>query len=424
MPDLLGAAQLVVLRLGTAGERVDEIRRGRVDVPLDDRAALHVHEHRAGVPAEDVLVVAVDVVVARLARGDATLGQDPLRLEQRRVRVGAQMREVDAAEDAVPVHVVALRAPEVLLSLAHFHRRIEDAAARELLGHDEHPLVERVRLGVLREEVAPERRGHERLEILAELVPRLLQAARGRRVECPCAHLRIRAARDVDAARGLLEDPRVLERRGLDEVGLRERGEELLEPAVLVHALVRAGPRAELLAVIRIHDEARACGVPLAQLLDRRAHLAERDEVAQLHAPGEHDHRKSLVLGDVRLAGLVLLQTRAEEVLVVEDGVGDAGFSEQRRKMRLPHALGQPRAEGPLPEDRVHAVGERADLTDAVAARHTDEHRLVVATGEELDLTAPHEVGKVADDVGPIGLEPVQERSGEMEARLHFGMAI
>src|SRR5581483_5318899 len=111
----------------------------------------------------------------------------------------------------------------------HFLRRVEDAAARELFRLDEHALVERVRLGILREEVAPERRDHERFEILAELVAGLLHAARGRRVERPGRHLGIRAAWDVDAARGLLEDPGVLERRGLDEVGLRDRGEELLE---------------------------------------------------------------------------------------------------------------------------------------------------------------------------------------------------
>src|SRR5438309_2076568 len=79
---LLGAAELLVLGLRPTRERVDEIRRRRVDVPLDDGAALHVHEHRAGVAAEDVLVITVDVIVARLAGGDTPLRQDALRFEQ------------------------------------------------------------------------------------------------------------------------------------------------------------------------------------------------------------------------------------------------------------------------------------------------------------------------------------------------------
>ncbi len=189
-------------------------------------------------------------------------------------------------------------------------------------------------------------------------------------------------------------------------------------------ALVSARPRAELLAVVRIHDQARACGVALAELLDRRTHVAERNEVAQLHAAGEHDHRKTLVLGDVRLTGLVLLQAGAQEVLVVEHGVRNAGLSEERWKVWLPHALGQPGAKRPLTEDRVDPVGERPDLAHAIPARHADEDRLVVTAGKELDLAAPDQVGEVADDVGPVGLEPVQEGSGEVEARLHFGMAI
>ena len=56
--------------------------------------------------------------------------------------------------------------------------------------------------------------------------------------------------------------------------------------------------------------------------------------------------------------------------------------------------------------------------------RRAHEHRLVVAARQKLDLTAPHEVGEIADDVGPVRLEPVEKWSREMEARFHFGMAI
>ena len=150
-----------MLRLGPARERVDEVGRRRVYVPLDHGAALDVHEHRTGVAAEDVLVVAVDVVVALLAGRGPPLRQDPFRLEKRRVGVGAKVREVDAAEHAVPVDVVPLRAPEVLLRLTDLRGRVEDAAARELLADDEHSLLQAIGLGVLREKVAPERSGHE-----------------------------------------------------------------------------------------------------------------------------------------------------------------------------------------------------------------------------------------------------------------------
>jgi len=63
-------------------------------------------------------------------------------------------------------------------------RRVEDAAARGALGDYEHPLVERVRLGVLREEVR-QSAGTSDSSSSAQLVARLLITPRGGRVERP-----------------------------------------------------------------------------------------------------------------------------------------------------------------------------------------------------------------------------------------------
>src|SRR5687767_5576003 len=92
--------------------------------------------------------------------------------------------------------------------------------------------------------------------------------------------------------------------------------------------------------------------------------------------------------------------------------------------MRLPNAFGEPRAERTLPEDRMHTIRQRAYLAHAISARHADEHGLVVAARKELDLAAPHQVGEVADDVGPVRLKPVKEWTGEVKARLHLRVAI
>src|SRR5207253_4624899 len=37
---------------------------------------------------------------------------------------------------------------------------------------------------------------------------------------------------------------------------------------------------------------------------------------------------------------------------------------------------------------------------------------------------ALHEIGEVADDVGSVALEPVEERAGEVERRFHLGVPI
>jgi hypothetical protein len=72
----------------------------------------------------------------------------------------------------------------------------------------------------------------------------------------------------------------------------------------------------------------------------------------------------------------------------------------------------------------VNAIGKRPNLGDPVAAGDADEDRLVVAAGEKLDLAPPDEVRKVTDDVWAVGLQPIEERTGEVETGLYFGVPI
>src|SRR5437879_6652487 len=219
-------------------------------------------------------------------------------------------------------------------------------------------------------------------------------------------------------------DPRVLEGRRLDEVGLRDRGEELLEPAVFMNALVRTRPRTELLAVVGVDDQTRPLIGARAEFLHRLAHVAERDEVAELHASGEDDDWKALVLGYKGLAELLRLEPRLEEVLVVEHCVCDSRLSEKRRQMRLPDALGEPRPERALSEDRVYSIGKRTNLSHPVAPRDSHQDRLVITPGEKLDLSPSDEVREVAADVRPVRLKPVKERAREVKTRLYFGVPV
>ena len=92
--------------------------------------------------------------------------------------------------------------------------------------------------------------------------------------------------------------------------------------------------------------------------------------------------------------------------------------------MRFPDPLGEPSAEGPLPEDRVNPIRKRPDLPDAIAPRDADEDRLVVTPGKELDLTPTNEIGEVANDVRTVRFEPVEQRTGEVEAGFYLGVAI
>jgi hypothetical protein len=72
----------------------------------------------------------------------------------------------------------------------------------------------------------------------------------------------------------------------------------------------------------------------------------------------------------------------------------------------------------------VNPIGKRPDLPDPVTPRNTDQDRLVVAAGEKLDLAPADEVGEVADDIGTVGLKPIEERTGEVETCLYLGMTV
>ena len=347
-----------MLRLRPAREGIDEVDGGVVDVPLGDGAAKRMDDDRSVIAAEEVLLIAVDVVVALLAGGDSPLREVPLRFQQRRVRVGAQVRQVDAAEDAVPVDVIALPAPEMLLRLAHLGRGVEDAAACEVLGDQEHPLVQRVRFGVAIEELPPLPAAHQPLQLVfrGQRVLRRGHSLRHRGVERPLHQLGIGAARDVHAPGRLGEDPGVLEGGRLQEFGLLDGAEELVQPAVLVHALERARPGAELLAVVGVDDEARTTVVALAQLLDRGLDRPERNEVPKPHASGEHHQRQPLILGQEGARDLLGAHAGVQKVRVVQHRIGDAGFGEDRRYLGFPHAFREPRAERPAAECRRESI--------------------------------------------------------------------
>ena len=196
-----------------------------------------------------------------------------------------------------------------------------------------------------------------------------------------------------------------------------------------MHAIERPRPRTELLAVVRVHLQLRARRVPLPQLLERGADVSERDEVPQAHAPREHDDRKALILGNEGRTELVPAQASLEEVLLVEDRVRDARLRQERRHVRLPHALGQPGTQRAVAEDLNDAVRQGADLPHGVAARDPDQDRLEVAPCQELDLAAAQQVqvvkighaGPVSGGIAHIGDKVVGDvERGSVENKIAF----
>ena len=201
---LLVRAELLVIRLRTAphdrGQRVS----GSAKVPPTNPASLvDLDPDDLAVADEQCFGGPVQVEVDQLARFDRcarTTQRKVLGEDQPAQRGDAEVREVDPAEQAVPVAVVRLAGVEVV------DGRVAGRPGRHCvdeIADAEHLLVEVVDLAVLDLEVAPDRAAQP-AQLRAVLDRGLvdLVGERGALIggQRPLAHLGVGAGRQVDAA--------------------------------------------------------------------------------------------------------------------------------------------------------------------------------------------------------------------------------
>jgi len=218
----------------------------------------------------------------------------------------AEVEQIHAAEQPVPVGVVGLGAPQ----------QVERARlvwpfghGVHFLSHHPHAFVHVVHLVVLDHEVAPHAAAQIAQHILATRCLHLrldsLQLAETGRGQRPLPHLEVAGRGQVDAAqRGELR--KVVHRADRMQpirVPL-QRGEERLHilPAAPV-VLVGARPHAELLAVVAHQGQlGRGAGCRrvrlAAQPVEQVGHRVPGDGVAQVRQGGKDAHRVALLLAD------------------------------------------------------------------------------------------------------------------------------
>ena len=163
---------LVVIRLRAPGQHVGDVQPRRTVAELGDHAAV-VGRNRDGerARADEDLVMSVAVTVFARPRDlghGARVDQRSLRFQERALHGPAQMRQIAAAEHAVPVRVVGLSAPE--RGLAPAEPRVVGAAAegRVKSPREAQHLPVGIRdLGVLDEEGAPEAAAEQARQALA-----------------------------------------------------------------------------------------------------------------------------------------------------------------------------------------------------------------------------------------------------------------
>ena len=428
-----------MIGLGPAGEHVAQMARDGPVVPLHQAPAPpRIDGEGEDVGGEPDLGVAVPVQVGGLAErvgpGVARRGVGQgLGGDEVAERGAADVREVHAPEDAVPVRAVAFAGPEFLerLCLLRPRRHRVDLRARA-----QGQPVERVDFGVLHEEMPPEPAADERERLREaaafEIVLEAREARGGLGRERPLGHLLVGGRRQIDPPGGAVGPP-VLARGGdLDPRGGFEGLEEAIDPPAGPAVLVGARPEAELLSVVphqrEIEHVLAAIGAHVAlrerpQIGEHFLHRPPGNQVAQPLQARKDRERHPRLLGEVVAEQLRLGEPHGMEMGVVHDRVPDARFAERTGQVRFPDAFGEPEALRGDAEFRGDRVGQLLDLAALVGIGEDREDRLVVAAGQHLDLPAGDERANPLEEVGPVGFQPVEQRSGVVERQADAGMA-
>ena len=313
-------ANLVVVCLLAAGQGINQFHVGGLEAEARDRSTVvGPEDHREdGVPEEN-LVAPVGVEIANFAVRSVGGGLEPVeqdfRLDEMAKQRAAQVRRVNAAEDAVPISVVTLRGQEVSFRLADNGGAILGGRAVALFGFQppadfEHEFVNLIRLGVFDQKILPNAAAKEpplppSTRCSFSFFDGEFQLPRRARRQRPLHHFLVGGCREVDPPHGWMAGEIRRDGGGLKPRGSAfDRCQEPLEPAVLVHMVVGARPDAELFAVVSHGEEARVQALSLAQNAQSFFGLAEGDSVAQGLQAGNQAKRGAGFFGDVNAVEL------------------------------------------------------------------------------------------------------------------------
>ena len=203
-----------------------------------------------------------------------------------------------------------------------------------------------------------------------------------------------------------------------------EHHEEALEPAVGVAKFVGAGPDAEFFEVVAHGREAAGMFARgRAKKVGGFADVAKGNQVAENFQAGNDFHRVTEIFGEGVAVELFEVEAGAEEMIVVDERVIDAGGRERRRDFGLPYAFREPCAARTSAEMLVDVGGEARDLFAAVFMRDRDEDGLVEAAADHFDLAGAHERAQNVEIFGMEALDPLEERARIVKAGANRGMA-
>ena len=176
--------------------------------------------------------------------------------------------------------------------------------------------------------------------------------------------------------------------------------------------LVRAGPDAELLAVIADEGDKRALGLAREgpQIVEGGLGVGKGDGVTQLFEDREDGEDVAEFLGEPRAEAAGFADAGGAEKGVIDGAPAHAGARQGLGKTGLPDALGEPEPLGAPAEVALDRLAHFADLAEAVARRDAREDRLVVTAGEKLESAGLAEGAQAGDEIGVALQEKIEQR--------------
>ena len=198
-----------------------------------------------------------------------------------------------------------------------------------------------------------------------------------------------------------------------------------LKPAVGVAMFVGAGPDAEFFEVVAHgRESARMLARGGAQKVGGFADFAKGNQIAERFAGrGAAFTVWPRSSASVVAVELLELESGAEEMIVVDERVVDAGGSERRRDLGLPDALGEPRAARTNAKMLFDVSGKAGNLFASVFVGDRDQDGFVEAAADDFDLAGTHEGAENVEIFRMRAFDPLEKRTGIMEAGADRGVA-
>src|SRR5689334_11515203 len=107
---------------------------------------------------------------------------------------------------------------------------------------------------------------------------------------------------------------------------------------------------------------------------------------------------------------------------VVDQSVGHVRGGKRRGKLRLPNALGEPRAKRELAEVLLQIGREACNLFVLIFGRNRDQNGLVETATDEFHLAGLDQIFQAGKILRPMFLNPREERPGVVEAEMNLRM--